>query len=74
VLIAPRGEITMKILISGAGIAGSAAALFMHRDGHALTGIDKAPSLRSIVERGYGKQFNVEAPLLRDIMGSNAPH
>jgi 2-polyprenyl-6-methoxyphenol hydroxylase-like FAD-dependent oxidoreductase len=41
----------LKILISGTGIAGAAAALFLHRDGHDVTVIDKAPAFQRL---GYG--------------------
>jgi len=40
----------MKILISGGGIAGSAAALFLARRGHDVHVIDRAPSFQ---KRGY---------------------
>jgi 2-polyprenyl-6-methoxyphenol hydroxylase-like FAD-dependent oxidoreductase len=40
----------MKILISGGGIAGSAAALFLARQGHDVRVIDRAPSFQ---KRGY---------------------
>jgi 2-polyprenyl-6-methoxyphenol hydroxylase-like FAD-dependent oxidoreductase len=42
---------TLKILISGTGIAGAAAALYLQRDGHQLTLIDTAPSFRKL---GFG--------------------
>ena len=38
----------MKVLISGGGIAGSAAALFLARDGHAVSVIDKAESFQPL--------------------------
>ena len=40
----------MKILVSGAGIAGSAAALFLHAGGHDVVVIDRAPAF---ARRGY---------------------
>jgi 2-polyprenyl-6-methoxyphenol hydroxylase-like FAD-dependent oxidoreductase len=40
----------MKILVSGGGIAGSAAALFLARYGHDVRVIDRAPSFQ---KRGY---------------------
>jgi 2-polyprenyl-6-methoxyphenol hydroxylase-like FAD-dependent oxidoreductase len=40
----------MKILISGGGIAGSAAALYLVRQGHDVRVIDRAPSFQ---KRGY---------------------
>ncbi|MFB7508573.1 FAD-dependent monooxygenase [Streptomyces broussonetiae] len=36
----------MKILISGASVAGPALALLLHRDGHQVTVVERAPSLR----------------------------
>ncbi|MCS0599744.1 FAD-dependent monooxygenase [Streptomyces sp. LP11] len=36
----------MKILISGASVAGPALARFLHRDGHRVTVVERAPSLR----------------------------
>jgi 2-polyprenyl-6-methoxyphenol hydroxylase-like FAD-dependent oxidoreductase len=41
----------LKVLVSGTGIAGAAAALFLSRDGHDLTLVDKAPAFRRL---GYG--------------------
>lgn len=41
----------MKILISGTGIAGAAAALYLKGDGHELIVIDRAPSFQKL---GYG--------------------
>ncbi len=55
----------MKILISGSGIAGAAAALYLARDGHDLTVIDRAPMFRPV---GYSlslKNFGVE--VMRDL-------
>jgi 2-polyprenyl-6-methoxyphenol hydroxylase-like FAD-dependent oxidoreductase len=40
----------MKILVSGGGIAGLAAALFLSRQGHEVRVIDRAPSFQ---KRGY---------------------
>jgi len=40
----------MKILISGASIAGPALAHWLHRDGHEVTVVERAPQLR---EGGY---------------------
>jgi salicylate hydroxylase len=40
----------MRILISGGGIAGCAAILFLQRGGHDLTVIDKSPAF---ARRGY---------------------
>jgi len=40
----------MKILISGAGIAGLTLAFWLHRKNHDLTVIEKSPTLR---EQGY---------------------
>jgi hypothetical protein len=73
-IIASDGKTTLKILISRVGIAGYAAALFLHRHAHALSVIDKASALRSMVEREYGNHFSLEAPLLRGIMGAGTPH
>jgi 2-polyprenyl-6-methoxyphenol hydroxylase-like FAD-dependent oxidoreductase len=36
------------ILISGGGIAGLAAANYLHRGGHDVTVIDKAPAFRKL--------------------------
>ncbi|MEU6476645.1 FAD-dependent monooxygenase [Streptomyces sp. NPDC047017] len=36
----------MKILISGASVAGPALAYFLHRDGHRVTVVERAPALR----------------------------
>ncbi|MFJ7899559.1 FAD-dependent monooxygenase [Streptomyces sp. NPDC096198] len=36
----------MKILISGASVAGPALARLLHRDGHQVTVVERAPSLR----------------------------
>jgi 2-polyprenyl-6-methoxyphenol hydroxylase-like FAD-dependent oxidoreductase len=50
----------MKILISGGGIAGLAAALFLARHGHEVRVIDRAPSFQ---KRGYAlslKSFGVK--------------
>jgi 2-polyprenyl-6-methoxyphenol hydroxylase-like FAD-dependent oxidoreductase len=50
----------MKILVSGGGIAGSAAALFLARAGHAIRVIDRAPSFQ---KRGYAlslKSFGIK--------------
>jgi 2-polyprenyl-6-methoxyphenol hydroxylase-like FAD-dependent oxidoreductase len=50
----------MNILISGGGIAGSAAGLLLHRAGHKVTIIDKAPSFQKL---GYGlslKGFGID--------------
>jgi len=41
---------TMKILVSGAGIGGSAATLLLRASGHDVVAIDKAPSFS---RRGY---------------------
>jgi len=38
----------LRTLISGSGIAGTAAAIFLHREGHELTVIDKAPSFQHL--------------------------
>jgi 2-polyprenyl-6-methoxyphenol hydroxylase-like FAD-dependent oxidoreductase len=50
----------MKILISGGGIAGSAAALFLARHGHEVDVVDRAPSFQ---KRGYAlslKSFGIQ--------------
>jgi 2-polyprenyl-6-methoxyphenol hydroxylase-like FAD-dependent oxidoreductase len=50
----------MKILVSGGGIAGSAAALFLARGGHQVAIIDRAPSFQ---KRGYAlslKSFGIQ--------------
>jgi 2-polyprenyl-6-methoxyphenol hydroxylase-like FAD-dependent oxidoreductase len=50
----------MKILISGGGIAGSSAALFLARSGHEIKIVDRAPSFQ---KRGYAlslKSFGIE--------------
>jgi 2-polyprenyl-6-methoxyphenol hydroxylase-like FAD-dependent oxidoreductase len=50
----------MRILISGGGIAGSAAAIFLGRAGHDVTVIDRAPSFQ---KRGYAlslKSFGIQ--------------
>lgn len=38
----------MKILVSGAGIAGSAATLFLRAHGHDVVTIDKAPAFHPL--------------------------
>jgi 2-polyprenyl-6-methoxyphenol hydroxylase-like FAD-dependent oxidoreductase len=37
-----------RTLISGSGIAGTAAALLLHRDGHEVTVVEKAPAFRHL--------------------------
>ncbi|MFE1886003.1 FAD-dependent monooxygenase [Streptomyces diastatochromogenes] len=44
----------MKILISGASVAGPALAWFLHRDGHEVTVVERAPALR---DSGYAVDF-----------------
>lgn len=44
----------MKILISGASVAGPALAWFLHRDGHEVTVVERAPALR---DTGYAVDF-----------------
>lgn len=38
----------MRILVSGAGIAGSAATLFLRASGHDVVTIDRAPSFQKL--------------------------
>ncbi|MFF5210584.1 FAD-dependent monooxygenase [Streptosporangium sp. NPDC000396] len=44
----------MKVLISGASVAGPALAYFLHRDGHDVTVVERAPELR---DSGYAVDF-----------------
>ncbi|MFI9254273.1 FAD-dependent monooxygenase [Streptomyces sp. NPDC053069] len=44
----------MKVLISGASVAGPALALLLHRDGHEVTVVERAPALR---DSGYAVDF-----------------
>ncbi|MFI1361818.1 FAD-dependent monooxygenase [Streptomyces griseochromogenes] len=44
----------MRILISGASVAGPALAWFLHRDGHEVTVVERAPALR---DSGYAVDF-----------------
>ncbi|MEU7058684.1 FAD-dependent monooxygenase [Streptomyces sp. NPDC046197] len=44
----------MKVLISGASVAGPALAHFLHRDGHEVTVVERAPELR---DSGYAVDF-----------------
>jgi 2-polyprenyl-6-methoxyphenol hydroxylase-like FAD-dependent oxidoreductase len=44
----------MKVLISGASVAGPALAFFLHRDGHEVTVVERAPALR---DSGYAVDF-----------------
>ncbi|AKJ13570.1 FAD-dependent oxidoreductase [Streptomyces incarnatus] len=44
----------MKVLISGASVAGPALAFLLHRDGHEVTVVERAPALR---DSGYAVDF-----------------
>lgn len=44
----------MKVLISGASVAGPALAFHLHRDGHDVTVVERAPALR---DSGYAVDF-----------------
>ncbi|MFF4851159.1 FAD-dependent monooxygenase [Streptomyces sp. NPDC001194] len=50
----------LKVLISGAGVAGPALALWLHRHGFRATVVERAPALR---EGGYAVDFRGEAHL-----------
>jgi len=50
----------MKMLISGASVAGPALALWLGRAGHDVTVVERAPSLR---EGGYAVDFRGEAQM-----------
>jgi 2-polyprenyl-6-methoxyphenol hydroxylase-like FAD-dependent oxidoreductase len=55
----PRRERALTVLVSGAGISGLAAALFLARQGHHVQVIDRAPSFQ---KRGYAislKSFGI---------------
>ncbi|MEU5531987.1 FAD-dependent monooxygenase [Streptomyces sp. NPDC020362] len=55
----------MKILISGASVAGPALAWFLHRDGHEVTVVERAPALR---DSGYAIDFRGPAlDVLREL-------
>jgi 2-polyprenyl-6-methoxyphenol hydroxylase-like FAD-dependent oxidoreductase len=58
-VVAQRYAAPMKILVSGGGIAGSAAALFLARQAHTVRIVDRAPSFQ---KRGYAislKHFGI---------------
>lgn len=61
----------MKILISGGGIAGLAAAIFLHKAGHELKVIDKAASFQKlgygISLKGFGIQIMHQLGLLEEL-------
>ncbi|MEU0003673.1 FAD-dependent monooxygenase [Streptomyces sp. NPDC006314] len=55
----------MKVLISGASVAGPALAWFLHRDGHEVTVVERAPALR---DSGYAVDFRGAAfEVLREL-------
>jgi 2-polyprenyl-6-methoxyphenol hydroxylase-like FAD-dependent oxidoreductase len=61
----------MNILISGGGIAGSAAALFLSRHGHDVRVIDRAPSFQkrgyAITLKGFGLELMNELGLDKEL-------
>jgi|HubBroStandDraft_2_1064218.scaffolds.fasta_scaffold104875_2 2-polyprenyl-6-methoxyphenol hydroxylase-like FAD-dependent oxidoreductase len=65
----------MNVLISGGGIAGLAAALFLGRQGHHVRVIDRAPSFRkagyAISLKGFGIQLMADLGL-RDALRRHA--
>jgi 2-polyprenyl-6-methoxyphenol hydroxylase-like FAD-dependent oxidoreductase len=60
----------LKILVSGTGIAGAAAALFLSRDGHDLTLVDRAPAFRKL---GYGLSLKSFGMLVIEDLGLSTP-
>ncbi|MFI9805034.1 FAD-dependent monooxygenase [Streptomyces sp. NPDC052301] len=56
----------MKVLISGASVAGPALAFFLHRDGHEVTVVERAPTLR---DSGYAVDFRGAAFEVLEDMG-----
>jgi 2-polyprenyl-6-methoxyphenol hydroxylase-like FAD-dependent oxidoreductase len=61
----------MKILVSGGGIAGSAAALFLTRAGHEVRVIDRAPAFQkrgyAITLKGFGLKLMTELGLASEL-------
>ncbi|MFB6435979.1 FAD-dependent monooxygenase [Streptomyces sp. NPDC056411] len=57
---------TMKVLISGASVAGPALAQLLHRDGHQVTVVERAPALR---DSGYAVDFRGAAFEVLDELG-----
>src|SRR5580700_1574484 len=65
----------LKVLISGGGIAGLAAANYLHRGGHTVTVIDKAPAFQKLGYLLSLKSFGIKilGELgLRDELGRHA--
>src|SRR4051812_15066955 len=56
----------MKVLISGASVAGPALAYFLHRAGHDVTVVERAPVLR---DSGYAVDFRGAALDVLDELG-----
>lgn len=56
----------MRVLISGAGIAGLTAAFWLHRSGHELVIVEKSPALRNA---GYMIDFFASGYNVREKMG-----
>ncbi|MEU6071525.1 FAD-dependent monooxygenase [Streptomyces sp. NPDC047082] len=56
----------MKVLISGASVAGPALGFFLHRDGHEVTVVERARSLR---DSGYAVDFRGAAFEVLEEMG-----
>src|SRR4051794_17942925 len=69
---------SMDILISGAGVAGPSLAFWLHRTGHRVTVVERAPALRG---GGYAVDFRGKVHLevlhrmgLLDAMRARATH
>jgi 2-polyprenyl-6-methoxyphenol hydroxylase-like FAD-dependent oxidoreductase len=65
----------MKVLISGASVAGPAPAFLLHRNGHEVTVIERAPALR---DSGYAVDFRrpafdvlADLGILEEVRGHN---
>ena len=67
----------MNVLISGSGIAGAAAALYLHRDGHNVTMIDKAHSFQpagyALALKSFGLRVVADLGLLDAVQRSTIP-